>query len=62
MFAIKAQTSEGRRAKAGVLISCILGPDWQQSDKQTEYPELMARNLLLEFIGDAGERLREQFA
>jgi hypothetical protein len=33
------------------------------TDKETEYPELMARNLLVEFIGgEAGESLRGQFA
>jgi hypothetical protein len=30
MFAIPAQTSEGRRAKATVLLGCILGDDWHR--------------------------------
>jgi hypothetical protein len=63
MFAIPAHTSDGRRAKAAVLISCIMGPDWQGAEEHTEYPESMARKLLIEFIGgEPGEMLRDQFA
>jgi hypothetical protein len=62
MFATPAHTADGRRAKAIVLISCILGDDWQKVDNETEYPERMARNLLLEFVGGGpGEELRDQF-
>lgn len=63
MFATPAHTAEGRRAKAAVLISCIMGDDWRYADEQTEYPERMARALLLEFVGgEPGASLRDQFA
>jgi hypothetical protein len=63
MFAIPAHTAEGRRAKATVLLGCILGDDWRRADEETEYPERMARSLLIEFIGgEPGEMLRGQFA
>jgi hypothetical protein len=63
MFAIPARTEDGRRAKAAVLISCVMGPDWQRAEEHTEYPESMARKLLIEFIGgEPGEMLRDQFA
>jgi hypothetical protein len=63
MFAMPAHTAEGRRAEATVLLGCILGDDWRRADDETEYPELMARNLLIEFIGGKpGEQLRDQFA
>jgi hypothetical protein len=63
MFAIRATTSEGRRAKAAVLISCVMPIDWRHRDEETDRPELMARNLLLEFVGGiGGEALRAQFA
>jgi hypothetical protein len=62
MFAIPAHTPEGRRAKAEVLLGCIMGDDWRHVDKETDYPELMARKLLIEFIGgEPGESLRDQF-
>ena len=63
MFATPAHTAEGRRAKATVLLGCVLGDDWRHRDELTEYPELMARNLLLEFVGgEPGKMLRGQFA
>ena len=51
MFATPAHTPEGRRAKAEVLLGCIMGDDWRHVDKETDYPELIARKLLIEFIG-----------
>jgi hypothetical protein len=63
MFATPAHTAEGRRAKATVLLGCVLGDEWRGRDEVTEYRELMARNLLLEFVGgEPGEMLRDQFA
>jgi hypothetical protein len=63
MFATPAHTAEGRRAKATVLLCVIMSNDWQRTDDETEYPERMARDLLLEFIGgEPGEMLRGQFA
>jgi hypothetical protein len=62
MFATPAHTAEGRRAKAEVLLGCIMGDDWRHIDAETDYPELMARKLLIEFIGgEPGESLRDQF-
>jgi hypothetical protein len=62
MFATPAHTAEGRRAKATVLLGCIMGDDWRRADKETDYPEQMARTLLIEFIGgEPGEMLRGQF-
>jgi hypothetical protein len=63
MFAIPAQTAEGRRAQATVLLGCVLGDDWRRCDDETEYPERMARRLLIEFVGgEPGDQLREQFS
>jgi hypothetical protein len=63
MFAMPAHTAEGRRAKVTVLLGVILGDDWNRVDEETDYPELMARKLLIEFIGgEPGEMLRDQFA
>jgi hypothetical protein len=63
MFAIPAHTAEGRRAKVMVLLGCILGDDWRHVDEQTEYPQRMARKLLIELVGgEPGKMLRDQFA
>ena len=60
MFATPAHTADGRRAKVAVLIGCIMGFDWQKPEM--DYPEGMARALLLEFVGGKpAEELREQF-
>jgi hypothetical protein len=62
MFAIPAHTAEGRRAKVTVLLTCVMGSEWTGVDEETEYPERMARNLLIDFIGgEPGEMLRGQF-
>jgi hypothetical protein len=62
MIATPAHTPEGRRAKVLVLLVCILGEEWTGIDQQTDYPTLMARNLLIEFVGgEPGAQLREQF-
>jgi len=63
MFATPAHTAEGRRAKATVLLGVIMDYDWRGVDAETDYPELMARKLLIEFIGgEPSEMLRDQFA
>ena len=63
MFAMPAHTAEGRRAKVPVLLSCITGDEWTGVNEETEYPERMARNLLIELVGgQPGEQLRDQFA
>jgi hypothetical protein len=62
MWATPAHTAEGRRAKVTVLL-LVMGDDWRRGDRATEYRELMARNLLIEFIGgEPGEAMRDQFA
>jgi hypothetical protein len=63
MFATPARTPEGRRAKVTVLLRCVMGRDWCSVDAETDYPEMTARRLLIEFIGgEPGEHLRNQFA
>jgi hypothetical protein len=63
MFATPAHTSEGRRAKVTVLLRCVMGSDWTHVDQETDYAELQARNLLIEFVGgEPGQMLRGQFA
>jgi hypothetical protein len=63
MFATPHTTAEGRRAKATVLLGVIMGDDWKRVDVETDYPELMARKLLIEFIGgEPAEQLRDQFS
>jgi hypothetical protein len=62
MFAIPAHTADGRRAKATVLLTCIMGSEWTETDKDADYDVEMARKLLIEFIGgEPGEMLRDQF-
>jgi hypothetical protein len=63
MWRIPARTSEGRRAKAAVLLFCIMGAAWQETDKYSDYDIEHARALLIEFVGGAqADQLREQLA
>jgi hypothetical protein len=63
MFAIPAHTADGCRAKATVLISCVMGSEWTKTDKEADYDVEMGRKLLIEFVGgEPGEMLRDQFA
>lgn len=63
MWPIRARTADGRRAKFEVLIACCMGPDWERNDKDADWDAMMARSLLLEFIGGKeGEELRQRFA
>jgi hypothetical protein len=63
MFATPAHTAEGRRAKVIVLLGCVLGDDWRRVDEETDYPEQMARTMLIEFVGgEPAAQLRDQFA
>jgi len=63
MFAIPARTEEGRRAKAAVVIFCMMGADWQETEEETDWAVRHARALLIEFVGgEPGQRLRDQFA
>jgi hypothetical protein len=61
MWALPAHTPEGRRAKVLVLLVCVLGQEWTAIDERTGDSELMARNLLIEFVGgEPGAQLRDQ--
>ena len=51
MWALPAHTADGRRAKVQVLLVCIFGQEWTGVDEQTDYPEQMARDMLIEFVG-----------
>jgi len=63
MFATPANTAEGRRAKVIVLLRCVMGDEWCDVNEMTYYPQLMARSLLIDFIGgEPGEAMRDQFA
>jgi hypothetical protein len=63
MWAIPAQTEEGRRAKASVLLFCMMGPDWQETDEEADWAVHHARALLIEFVGgEPGKMLRDEFA
>jgi hypothetical protein len=62
MWSTPAQTPEGRRAKVLVALRLLPG-GWREVDEHTEYPERMARDLLIEFVGgEPGKMLRKQFA
>jgi len=62
MWQTPARTAEGRRAKAAVLLFCMMGSDWQETDEGADWAVRHARSLLIEFVGgEPGERLREQF-
>jgi hypothetical protein len=63
MFAIPAHTADGRRAKAAVLLTCIMPSEWSETDKDADYDIEMARKLLIEFVGgEPAKMLRDQFA
>ena len=62
MFAMPAHTADGRRAKVTVLLACVMGSEWTETDKDADYDIEMARKLLIEFVGgEPGEMLRDQF-
>jgi hypothetical protein len=45
-----------------VLLACVMGSEWTETDKDADYDIEMARKLLIEFIGgEPGEMLRDQF-
>jgi hypothetical protein len=62
MWAIPAQTPEGRRAK--VLVALRMLPDrWRVVDEEADYGIRETRQLLIEFVGgEPGAQLRDQFA
>ena len=41
----------------------MMGPDWQEDDKDTDSADRHARALLIEFVGgEPGKMLRDEFA
>jgi hypothetical protein len=62
MWAIPAQTPEGRRAKVLVALR-MLPARWRVVDEEADYGIREARQLLIEFVGgEPGVQLRDQFA
>ncbi|WP_063686009.1 hypothetical protein [Bradyrhizobium stylosanthis] len=62
MWPIKARTADGRRAKFEVLVACCMSLDWQDTDKDADWDTMMARHLLLEFMGGKeADELRKRF-
>jgi hypothetical protein len=62
-LAIPAKTDGGRRAKVNILLGCVWGDWFSFSDEgDEEYPFMVAKNLLIEFCGPAGEQLAADFA
>ncbi len=60
-FLSAARTEAGRKAKVLVLLARVL--DWRGRDERVGYDVLMARRLLIDFVGgEAGASLRKQFA
>jgi len=63
MWALPAKTEAGRKAKALVLLVCVLGAEWQDRDEEADWHVLKARRLLIDLVGgEAAESLRESFA
>jgi hypothetical protein len=46
MWSTPAHTAEGRQAKVWVLLGCILGGSWRETDDRMEYEKQRARDLL----------------
>jgi hypothetical protein len=63
MMSVPAQTEAAKAAKAEVLINCVMGSEWLETDADANWEVRMARNLLLEFVGNEfGEQLKRRFA
>ncbi|WP_456802399.1 hypothetical protein [Bradyrhizobium sp. USDA 4474] len=61
MWDIPAHAEAGRKAKAWVLIACVM--DWRDRDEEMDWRPLMARQLLIDLVGgDAAASMRDQFA
>jgi hypothetical protein len=54
MFSIPAKTPEGRYAKVIVLLKCLMGDDWGETDAHANYEIRIARDLLIELRWRAG--------
>jgi hypothetical protein len=65
MWALPAQTPEGKRSKLLVLVGFILGEEWRHQDEheKTSYEIMRARSLMIELVGgEPAQQLRDQFA
>ena len=63
MWATRARTPEGRRAKLLVLLLHVMADDWRDDDGRADWDIRMARDLLIEFVGgEPAMQLRDQFA
>jgi hypothetical protein len=65
MWALPAQTPEGKRSKLLVLLGHILGEEWRYQDdhEQTSHEVKLARSLMIELVGgEPAQQLRDQFA
>jgi hypothetical protein len=63
LWPLRARTSEGRRAKFLVLLSCVMGDEWCLADEQTDWHRRMARDLMIEMVGgEPAKQLQDQFA
>jgi hypothetical protein len=65
MWALPAQTPEGKRSKLLVLLGYILGEEWRNQDEhhETSYEIMRARALMIEFVGgEPSAQLRDQFS
>jgi hypothetical protein len=65
MWALPAQTPEGRRSKLLVLLGYIMDEFWRHQDDhhKTSYEIKRARDLMIEFVGgEPSAQLRDQFS
>lgn len=65
MWALPAQTPEGKRSKLLVLLGHIMGVEWRNQDDHhnTSYEIRRARSLMIELVGgEPAAQLRDQFA
>jgi len=63
MWAIPAQTPEGKAAKIKVLVCSVMGDDWREHDGEADVDIRLARALMIELVdGEPAAQLRDQFA
>jgi hypothetical protein len=63
MWAIPAQTPEGKAVKIMVLICSVMGKDWSEHDGEVDVEIRLARALMIELVGgEPAAQLRDQFA
>lgn len=51
LWSLPAKTTEGKKAKLKVLFDFVLGDEWHQTDKDSDWEIKMARRLLFELAG-----------